>query len=504
MALLSACQHTPNQTDETVYKESTSVGGSSTTNTTRHPNTTSTERYPNSTSRPSRTTNRPATTYPTQNTPNRSTDQSVYSSNLFDRIRSGFRFPHLESKYISEYEKWNATHPRYLKDLFNRADPILYYIVEEIEKRGLPMEIALLPAIESAYKPNAISRSKAGGLWQFIPSTGKSYGLTQDWWYDGRRDLILSTNAALDYLTILNKRFNGDWFITLAAYNAGQGNIGRAIKRNQSKGKGTDYSSLPLRSETRRYVPKIIALKNIINNPHAYNVRLPVISNSPKFEILALKGQIDLNKFSKETGIDSKTLNHLNAGFLRWATSPNGPHRLLLPLNNPSALQKARVASQKVIKLDYQRHQIASGDTLSTIARRYGVSISELKSANKLSNSRIRAGKTLLIPFNGQTPVASVANNKPAAPSATRSFSSTSIPTPTGTNRHGITIATPVSSSSFNQSQTNPKVIHKVKRGDTLWGIARRYKVKVDQLLNWNKLSRNHTLSLNQSLVVFP
>jgi len=459
-------------------------------NTTRH-----TGRSPY----PSNTTTRPATTYrPHSTTPSRNTNHAIYSNNLFDRIRSGFRFPQLESKYIAEYEKWNATHPRYLKDLFNRADPILYYIVEEIEKRGLPMEIALLPAIESAYKPNAISRSNAGGLWQFIPSTGKSYGLTQDWWYDGRRDLILSTNAALDYLTILNKRFNGDWFITLAAYNAGQGNIGRAIKKNQNKGKGTDYSSLSLRSETRRYVPKIIALKNIINNPHAYNVKLPVISNSPKFEILALKGQIDLNKFSKETGIEPKTLNHLNAGFLRWATSPNGPHRLLLPLNNPSAIQKARIASQKVIKLDYQRHQIARGDTLSTIARRYGVSVSELKSANKLSSNRIRAGKTLLIPFNGQKPIASVVSNRPVSSTA-RPLAS-----PTGTNRNGVTIATPVSSSSFKQIQTNPKVIHKVKRGDTLWGIARRYKVKVDQLLNWNKLSRNHTLSLNQSLVVFP
>jgi len=327
--------------------------------------------------------------------------------------------------------------------------------------------------------------------------------------------LILSTNAALDYLTTLNKLFNGDWFLTLAAYNAGQGTIGKAIKRNRSKGKRTDYSSLSLRSETRRYVPKIIALKNIINNPHAYNVRLPVISNSPKFEILALNGQIDLNKFSKETGVDPKALNHLNAGFLRWATSPNGPHRLLLPLNDPIATQKARVAAQKVIKLDYQRHQIARGDTLSTIARQYGVSVNELKSANKLSSSGIRAGKTLLIPFSGQNssqrPVASsVASNRlPVSNrpvSQTRQpLSSTRVRTAT-TNRNGVAIATPVSSSSFRQTQASasPQVIHKVRRGDTLWGIAQRYKVRVDQLLNWNKLSRNQTLSLNQSLIVFP
>ena len=465
MAFTSACQHTSHHTDGTSKTTATTASSDSTPH--------------------SEQASKPTTTK--SSTVSKSTNQTVYSNNLFDRIRAGFQFPHLESKYIAEYEKWNSTHPRYLKDLFARADPILFYIVEEIEKRGLPMEIALLPAIESAYKPNALSRSNAGGLWQFIPSTGKSYGLKQDWWYDGRRDLILSTKAALDYLTILNKRFNGDWFITLAAYNAGQGNIGKAIRRNQSKGKGTDYSSLSLRSETRRYVPKVIALKNIINNPHAFNVKLPIISNSPKFEILALKGQIDLNKFSKETGIEANTLNHLNAGFLRWATSPNGPHRLLLPVGDSIALQKARVAAQKIIKLDYQRHQIARGDTLSTIASRYGVSINELKSANKLSSSRIRAGKTLLIPLNDQKAVTSIASNN----SATQS-----------TAGNGIAIATPISSSSFNQ--TNQKVIHKVKRGDTLWGIARRYKVKIDQLLNWNQLSRNHTLKLNQSLVVFP
>lgn len=485
MAILSACQHTPNQSDETVFKEPTS-----TTPTTSLPGT-------SNTTPPSGATNSPVTIYPTQSTaPSRSASQPAYTNNLFDRIRSGFRFPDLDSKYISEYEKWNATHPRYLKDLFNRGDPILYHIVNEIEKRGLPMEIALLPAIESAYKPNAVSRSKAAGLWQFIPSTGKSYGLTQDWWYDGRRDLILSTNAALDYLTILNKRFNGDWFITLAAYNAGQGNVAKAIKKNQSKGNSADYSSLSLRSETRRYVPKIIALKNIINNPHAYNVTLPIITNSPKFEILTLKGQVDLNKFSEETGVDSKTLNHLNAGFLRWATSPNGPHRLLLPIGDPAVMQKARVAAQKIIKLDYQRHQIAQGDTLSTIARRYGVRVSELKSANKLASSRIRAGKTLLIPNNGQQAVASVASNNSVVAPVTRSLSTT--------NSRGIAIATPISSSSFNQAQANPRVIHSVKRGDTLWGIARRYKVRIDQLLDWNKLSKNQTLRLNQSLVVFP
>ena len=486
-AFLSACQHTSERSDTTVYS----------------PPPTQQQTYPNDSQ------NRPTTTYPSppasQTRPHTSTlpsasttSQTTYSNNVLDRIRAGFRFPHLDSKYIKEYENWNATHPRYLKDLFARAEPFLPYIVGEIEKRGIPMEIALLPAIESAYKPNAVSRSKAAGLWQFIPSTGRSFGLTQDWWYDGRRDVILSTQASLDYLTQLNKRFNGDWFITLAAYNAGQGNIARAIKKNRRAGKSTDYSSLSLRSETRRYVPKIIALKNIINNPHAFNVRLPVIHNSPKFEVLPLKGQIDLNKFAEETGYDSKTLNHLNAGFLRWATSPNGPHRLLLPINDQVKLQKARIAAQKTIKLDYQRHQIARGDTLSTIARRYGVSVRELKSTNKLSSSRIRAGKTLLIPYNGERVAAATSKNNINTSNSVANKPVASF-TPSG-----VAVATPVSSTSFVAAPIDNKVVHQVRKGDTLWGIARQYKVKIEQLLQWNQLSRNQTLRLNQSLVLFP
>ncbi len=464
--ILSACQHTAEQTTPTINQSSTTVNQHSTTVT------------PSSPANNTQTTINQPTVYTSPNTTG--SVQQVYTNNLLDRIRAGFQFPEFHSEHIAQYEKWNSTHPRYLKDLFKRSEPFLHHIVEEIEKRGLPMEIALLPAVESAYKPNAVSRSKAAGLWQFIPSTGKSFGLTQDWWYDGRRDVLLSTNAALDYLTQLNKRFNGDWFITLAAYNAGQGNVAKAIKSNTRKGKPADYSSLSLRSETRRYVPKLIALKNIINNPHHFNVKLPVIANSPKFEVITLKGQVDLNKFSEQTGVDPKTLNHLNAGFLRWATSPNGPHRILLPVDDRMAIQKAHIAAQQTIKLDYQRHSIAPGDSLSSISRRYGVSVSALKTSNKLSSSRIRAGKTLLIPVNGK-PVAQ-ASTRPSTPN--------------------VAVATLVSSN--NALSQNTKVVHQVRRGDTLWGIARQYKVKMNQLLAWNQLSKNQTLRLNQSLVLFP
>ena len=432
--VLSACQHTSPPNSDTTATATVPSGETS-------PQSRPTE------------SKKPTTIY------NTTPASPLYSTNnVIDRIRNGFRFPDLDSKYIAEYEKWNSTHPTYLTNLFKRSEPFLFHIVEEIEKRGLPMELALLPAIESAYKPNAISRSKAGGLWQFIPSTGRSFGLTQDWWFDGRRDVLLSTNAALDYLTQLNKLFDGDWFLTLAAYNAGQGTVGKAIRKNRRKGKRTSYEHLSLRSETRRYVPKLIALKKIINSPEAYGVIAPVINNRPYFTVLPIDGQINLRDFAKEVSIDYDTLHNINAGFLRWATAPNSPQRLLIPVGDTTYLETARIAAKKTIQVDYQRHTIARGDTLSGIARRHGVSVSALKSTNKLKSNSIRAGKTLLIPNGGNT------------------------------------VAT----------RGSEKQTHQVKRGDTLWGIARQYKVRVDELVAWNQLSKNEILKLNQSLVLFP
>jgi len=392
---------------------------------------------------------------------------TVVSNNVIDRIRNGFGFPELDSKYVGDYEKWNSSHPTYLANLFKRSEPFLFHIVKEIEKRGLPMELALLPAIESAYKPNAVSRSKAVGLWQFIPSTGQSFGLTQDWWYDGRRDALLSTNAALDYLTNLNKRFNGDWFLTLAAYNAGQGTVSRAIRKNKRKGKKTNYQNLSLRSETRRYVPKIIALKNILNNPQAFDFELPVIANEPYFTVLPIQGQVDLQQFAKDSHIDHDLLRKLNAGFLRWASAPHGPQRLLIPIGDEEQLLAAQIAAQRVVEIDYQRHNISRGETLSGIADRYGVTVQALKTTNNLKSTSIRAGKQLLIPINAK-------------------------------NQAAIS-----RQSSNSQTSVAQQVIHQVQRGDTLWAIARKYKVRVEELLAWNQLSQNSILKLDQPLILF-
>lgn len=384
---------------------------------------------------------------------------------VLERIRRGFAFPDIDSKYTQDYVKWSVEHPSYLTDLFARAEPFLYYLVEEIDRRDLPMELALLPAIESSYKPNAISSSSAGGLWQFIPSTGKDFGLEQDWWYDGRRDFIDSTKAALDYLTQLNALFEGDWYLTLAAYNAGQGTVLRAIRDNKRRGKNTNYQDLDLRDETKRYLPKLQALKNIVKDPARYDVALAKIENQTYFEVVSLPGQIDIHQFSELAGLDVNTVKHMNAGHLRWATPPAGPHRLLLPLSNQMQTLKALEQIKTSPSVAYHRHTISAGETLSQISSRYGVSVRALQSTNKLASTRIRAGRTLMIPVTNVAPPASLL-------------------------------------SSVNDDSNN-QVIHRVVKGDTLWSISKRYNVELNQLLNWNQLTKNQILKLNQSLLIF-
>ena len=391
-------------------------------------------------------------------------DVPTETIDVFERMRRGFRLPPLQSKHVTEYELWDAEHPTYLSNLFIRATPFLHHIVDELDKRGMPMELALLPAVESAYKPEAVSRSKAGVLWQVIPSTGRQFGLRQDWWYDGRRDALASTDAALDYLEQLNKMFDGDWFLTLAAYNAGPGTVMREIKRNKSNQRTVNYSNLRLRSETTRYVPKLIALKNIIQNPQKFNVALPKISSQPYFEIIDLPGQIDLNKFAKDAEIDLDLLRHLNAGFKRWATSPDGPHRLLVPIGKGEMVAHARKMIKQISSISYKNHPIVQGDTLSGIASRYGISLTSLRAANNLSGNNIRAGRNLRVPVSGSTAM----------------------------------LASAATSSDSQKTQ----ITHTVKRGDTLWSIARRYKVKLQELLALNNISDDHVLRLNQSLLI--
>jgi membrane-bound lytic murein transglycosylase D len=377
----------------------------------------------------------------------------------------------MEGPYVVQHERWFVKNTDYMERMLQRANLYLYHIVEEVEKRGIPMEIALLPAIESAYKPNAYSHARASGLWQFIPSTGRLYGLKRDGWYDGRRDVLASTRAALDYLEKLNKEFNGDWYLALAAYNAGEGRIGRAIEHNRRLGLATSYEYLKLPTETRHYVPKLMAIVNIVANPERYGLDLREIPNSPYFVKVDAGGQIDLGVVAKLTNLPIDDVYAMNPGYSRWTTSPNGPHNVLVPVDAKEAFLAGLSELPPEERLQWARHEVRRGETLSRVAQRFGVSVAAIRETNNLSSNRLRAGQDLLIPVSGRKLIAG---------------SGTQVAKASAASRDG-----------------RVKVVHRVRRGETLYSIARRYNVYVSQLTKWNVMGKSDVLRMGQRLKIW-
>ncbi len=394
---------------------------------------------------------------------------------LWARIRAGYRLPTLDSPRVQQQEAWFGRNPKYIQRLSKRAQPYLYYIVEQVERRGMPLEIALLPAIESAFRPHARSRARAVGMWQFIRSTGRRYGLKINWWRDGRRDVIAATKGALDYLQKLHKDFNGNWHLALAAYNAGEYRVKRAIAYNRQRGLPTDYQSLKLKRETLNYVPKLIAIANIISNPAKYNIELAAIPNKPYFAIVEIGSQIDLGVLASKTGIPARELHNLNPGHKRWATDPNGPHYMLVPVDKTEIVLTALNDLPVNKRIVWYRHTVRQGQTLGYIARRYGVSIAAIKRSNRLRGSIIRAGRSLLIPMSTRRIARHTTLRK------RKRVKRKPLPPP----------------------KDRVAIVHRVQRGDTLWSIARKYRVYVGQLARWNTLSRRGILRLGQRLTVW-
>ncbi len=406
---------------------------------------------------------------------------SAKTGNLWDRVRNGYAFKAVDNNQVQREMKKFLAHPSYFKRISSKAGPYFYHIVKEVEKRGLPMELALLPAIESAFEPRAISHKSAAGLWQFIPATGRYYGLEQDKWYDGRRDIVASTNAALNYLKTLNKMFDGDWFLALAAYNYGQGNIGKAIRRNEKNNRPTDFWSLKLPRETREYVPKLIALAKIIANPNEYGIKLQTINNRPYFEKINIGRQIELSVVAQLAGISGSDLKLLNPCYKRGITSPKGPHDITLPVSKvfqfkqrlaqiPNILELVKTASltnrsivkyrkiyRKVINKstnDLGKHRVKRDDSLWAIAKQYNISVDKIRSLNKLSkNYSLKIGQQLV--------VSSVAK----------------------------VIRTAITKG------------HKVRKGDSLWIIAKRYGTTVSLLKKLNKF-KNNSLKVGKLLLI--
>ena len=387
---------------------------------------------------------------------------------VWERMRQGFQLQDGNdlNPRIDQQRLWFANNPSFLETAGERGSLYMHYIVERLEERNMPLELALLPVIESAYNPMALSRSDAAGIWQFIPSTGRYFNLRQTNFYDGRRDITASTTAALDYLTKLHDMFNGDWLLALAAYNAGEGTVSRAIERNEKLNLPTDYWNLPLPQETRDYVPKLLALSQVVMSPEAYGVNLNPIDNKPYFEVVELNQRMDLTKVAQMANIDEDELMQLNPAFKKRLTI-DGPQHLLVPTSK-SQLLTASLSNMKPEELvDWQQYRVRPGDSLASIASRYKVSTTTIKDLNKLSSNHLKRGQALTIPV-----------------------------------QPGMKTAMPVFEEVAEVDEKPARTrTYKVKKGDNLAQIARINKVDAKDLQHWNKLS-GHNLKVGQTLVM--
>ncbi len=437
--------------------------------------------------------------------------------NLWQRIRAGFRLPVMEGPLVARYEQWFVDNPQYVEGMLQRANLYLYQIVQDVKKRNMPMEIALLPAIESGYSPDAYSRAAAVGLWQFEPSTGRLWGLKTNWWYNGERDIIASTNAALDYLQALHKEFHS-WNLALAAYNAGEGTVQQAIAHNQALGLGTHYAQLRLPLQTEHYVPKLMAFVNIVRDPQKFGLQLRDIPNSPYFVRVNTGSQIDLSVVARLANMSLKQLYAINPGYRRWATAPNGPHTILVPVATKAALLEGLSQLPPQDRMQWARYIVQPGNTLDDIAAEYGVSVRAIMSTNHLYDTFLRVGQGLLIPVAGRRlvirqtgqPEVAVARNN-AGPGLFRVQPGDTL----GgiAQRYGVSVGSLMASNHLDSSMLNVGQVlripggqagggvtvalarhggtqsMRVQPGDTLYGIAQQYGVSVGSLMASNHLS---------------
>jgi len=320
-------------------------------------------------------------------------------ADLFARLRAGFELDAAPGqREIDQQLKGFVGHPDHLERSFGHAKPYLYHIVTQLEARGMPLEIALLPILESSFEPYAYSNSRAAGLWQFVPGTGARFGLKQDWWYDGRRDIVESTRAALDYLQYLHDEFNGDWLIAIAAYDCGEGTVKRAMAKNRAAGRPQDFWSLHLPTEAHLYVPKLLAMQRLIATPERFAVVFSPIANQPYFTRVATQGQISMKLAAQLAGMTAEELYELNPAFHRWATDPAGPHFLLLPVDRSAVFVQSLAQLSAEQRTGVAHYTVRKGDSITSIARQFDTSVTAIRDLNAISGGRIPVGSELRVP----------------------------------------------------------------------------------------------------------
>lgn len=460
---------------------------------------------------------------------------------IWARLRCGFVLPGKDRKQSLNWAKRFAAHRNDIDDILSRAESYLWHITTAVEARGMPMELALIPAVESGFDPYALSHGSASGLWQFVPATAKRFGLRENWWYDGRRDLDDSTAAALDYLEYLHGMFD-DWLLALAAYNAGEGRVQRAISRNKKNDLPTDFWQLKLPAETRGYVPKLLGLAALIEQPKKYAFVLPTAMDEPRTAAVQLPGQINMVLAAELADMEIEDLQELNPGFQQWATHPDGPHRLYLPVDKLVGFHErlTNTAPEKLVT--WRRQKVAAGDTLSKVAARNRVDVEVLRQANSLRSERLRTGDYLLVPAAvpglRTEEMLLVARQIAEMRGVGGGFAQHSVRAgdtlwdiarlydvslsdllqengwlsrkatlkpgqvldiPAGGGEGAVMQKTAASDSA---SQSKHAVFYKVRNGDTLGAIAQRFGVRLKHLLSWNGLSRRNPIHPGQTLKI--
>ena len=391
-------------------------------------------------------------------------------SDLFDRMRAGFKLEDTDRHAVDVQADWYANHPDYLERAFGRAELYMYHIVTELEARGMPLELALLPVVESAFEPFAYSRARAAGLWQFIPGTGTRFGMKQNWWYDGRRDVVESTRGALDYLQFLHDEFDGDWLLAIAAYNCGEMNVARAVAANQKKGKPIDFWSLKLPKETQGYVPRLLAMRRLVADPEAHGLGFSRIPNQPYFTRVNTGSQIDLKVAADIAGITHEQLSELNPAFHRWATDPSGPHYLLVP-NDVADLFEQNVAQlTPEQRLNATIYTVKKGDSVASVAKNFNTRVEVIRELNDVPTGTLVVGTDLRVP------------------SATLTLPPK------------VVLAAARVDGKKGAINRGRQHVHVVHRGDTLWAVAQRSGMDVNELASMNGMRPGDKLRAGQRL----
>ncbi|HPX89068.1 MAG TPA: transglycosylase SLT domain-containing protein [Methylophilaceae bacterium] len=444
---------------------------------------------------------------------------TIESDDLWERIKAGYGMPDLSSSLVAQHEKHYSANPEYVRRMVERSQRYLFHIVEEVEKRGMPTEIALLPMVESAFNPQAYSKSHASGIWQFIPSTGKVFGLKQNWWVDNRRNITVATDAALNYLQKLYGMF-GSWDLALAAYNAGEGTVGRAIEQNRKQGLATNYESLNLPLETRNYVPKLQAIKNLMTNPGKYGLKIQTIANTAYFTKVTAPAQIDARLAAKLAEISDAEFLALNPSYNRPViASANERHELLLPITSAQTFRENLAAYNKPL-VTWKTYQAKRGERMDKVASKFGIQVEQLRNANDLPKTeKFSTASTILVPKEKSAeahqtkaldvptePIQEIKNEDEilkAQNAANINLSHT----------EKLALSSAEDAKNINESDTNKNktnkiepslertVTHKIKKGETLQSIAKQYDVSVKQILAINTL-KSTRVNVGQTLKI--